>query len=233
MINVLIVEDDPMVAELNRRYLEKVAGFSLVGAVQTTKEAKAILETQKVDLLLLDVFMPGGNGLNLLREVREMGLAVDAILITAASDTGKIQSALRFGAIDYLIKPFEFERFRQALLRYKEKNTILHKNETLSQEEIDQRLFEPEGREKAMEKSLPKGLTKSTLQIIIETVKELKSFSTDEIAEKTSISRVSVRKYLVFLTEINILEETLVYGIGRPVYQYSYKGNGKSLEGYL
>jgi response regulator of citrate/malate metabolism len=233
MIKVLIIEDDPMVAEFNKRYLNKIDGFTLVDVVHTTKEAKSVLESEKVDLMLLDVFMPGGNGLELLSEIREKGLAVDAILITAASDSEKIQSALRFGAIDYLIKPFEFDRFKQALLRFKEKYTIFHKSENLSQEEIDQRLFEPERSVKEMDKSLPKGLTKSTLQMIVETVKELKNFSTDEIAEHTSISRVSVRKYLVFLTEINILEETLVYGIGRPVYQYSYKDNDKVLAGYL
>ncbi|TYR74408.1 response regulator [Rossellomorea vietnamensis] len=233
MIKVLIIEDDPMVAEFNKRYLDKVDGFALVDVVHTTKEAKSVLELEKVDLMLLDVFMPGGNGLELLREVRERGLAVDAILITAASDTEKIQSALRFGAIDYLIKPFEFDRFKQALLRFKEKQTIFHNSEKLSQDEIDQRLFEPEKSEMETDKSLPKGLTKNTLQVIVETIKELKNFSTDELAEHTNISRVSVRKYLVFLTELKVLEETLVYGIGRPVYQYSYKENDKVLEGYL
>ncbi|WP_421378821.1 response regulator [Bacillus salacetis] len=233
MIKVLIIEDDPMVAEFNKRYLDKVGGFSLVGVVHTTKDARLVIESEKVDLLLLDVFMPGGNGLELLSEIREKGMAVDAILITAASDSEKIQSALRFGAADYLIKPFEFDRFKQALLRFKEKYTIFHNSDNLSQEEIDQRLFEPESTQRKMDKSLPKGLTKSTLLVIVETVKKLKNFSTDEIAEQTNISRVSVRKYLVFLTEINVLEETLVYGIGRPVYQYSYKDNEKIVEGYL
>ncbi|EDL66124.1 response regulator [Bacillus sp. SG-1] len=233
MIKVLIIEDDPMVAEFNKRYLEKVEGFTLVDVVNSVKEAKLILDTQQVDLILLDVFMPAGNGLELLSDIRERGLAVDAILITAASDTEKIQSALRFGAIDYLIKPFEFERFKQALLRFKEKYSVFNRNENLSQAEIDERLFEPESGQKESQKSLPKGLTKSTLHIIIEKVRELKQFSTDEIAEHTNISRVSVRKYLVFLTEINVLEESLIYGIGRPVYQYSYIENEKVLQGYL
>lgn len=233
MINVLIVEDDPMVAEFNKRYLSNVDGFRLVDIAYSVEEATDIIESIEIDLILLDVYMPGKNGLDLLSSIREKGLAIDVILITAASDVDNIQSALHYGVIDYLIKPFEFLRFKQALLRYKEKFEVLHKRENLNQQELDQKLFNPEQIEVKEQKSLPKGLTKSTLLIIMDTIKQLKSFSTDEIAVCAKISRVSVRKYLVFLAEIEVLEETLTYGIGRPVYYYSYKGNMDILKSYL
>lgn len=235
MINVLIVEDDPMVAEFNKRYLSKVEGFQLVDIAGSVEEATKLMEEKEngIDLILLDVYMPGENGLDMLSTIRKKGLPIDVILITAATDTENIQSALHYGAIDYLIKPFEFARFKQALMRYKEKFEILHKRERLNQKELDQKLLNSE-REKMMEdKVLPKGLTKSTLLIIIDTIKKVKSFSTDDIAESTGISRVSVRKYLMFLVDIDVLEETLTYGIGRPVYQYSYKGNSDILDAYL
>src|SRR3954453_13487931 len=116
MIKVLIVEDDPMVAEFNKRYLKEMKGFCLSGIVYNVKDAREFLEKEQVNLVLLDVYMPGTNGLELLHFIREQKVDVDVILITAAADTEKIHTALRLGAVDYLIKPFEFQRFNQALV---------------------------------------------------------------------------------------------------------------------
>jgi two-component system, CitB family, response regulator MalR len=226
MIRVLIVEDDPMVAEFNKRYLKEMKGFSLSGIVHTVKEAKEFLERNQVNLILLDVYMPGTNGLELLHFIRKQSMAVDVILITAAADTEKIQTALRLGAVDYLIKPFEFERFNQALLQYKEKYAFFKKNQVFKQEDLDDRFFHSELRRTGEQiDELPKGLTSSTLQIILNVIKAKESslFSTDDIAESTYISRVSVRKYLKYLTQLGVLEESLTYGIGRPVYFYTLK----------
>ncbi|TXC92929.1 response regulator [Metabacillus litoralis] len=232
MINVLIVEDDPMVAEFNKRYLSKIEGFSLVQIANTVGEAITVMQSDSIDLILLDVYMPGQNGLELLSSIREKELSIDVILITAASDVDKIQSALRLGVIDYLIKPFEFERFKQALLRYKEKFDLFHKNDTLNQQMLDNQLLKPQYSTLKEDRSLPKGLTLSTLNVIVDTSKKLISFSTDDVAEYTNISRVSVRKYLLFLSEIGFLRETLMYGIGRPVYHYTYEGNDDVLMEY-
>lgn len=226
MIKVLIVEDDPMVAEFNKRYLKEVEGFSLSGTVHNVKDAIDFLHKNHVHLILLDVYMPGSNGLELLSFIREQKIATDVILITAASDADKIQTALRYGAVDYLIKPFEFERFNQALMQYKEKFHFFAKNEVIRQKELDESIFQsnlkPSGESM---NDLPKGLTNSTLQAVVNVIKAKGSsqFSTDEIAESTYISRVSVRKYLKFLTDLGVLEESLTYGIGRPVYLYSLK----------
>ena len=59
MIQVLLVEDDPMVAELNRLYLGRIPGFELVASARSAAEALDLLRTHTVDLLLLDIFMPG------------------------------------------------------------------------------------------------------------------------------------------------------------------------------
>lgn len=234
-INVLIVEDDPMVAELNKRYLSKVEGYQLVDTAYSVEEATQLLKERADDiqLILLDVYMPGLNGLDMLSQIRVKDLPIDVILITAASDTENIQSALHYGVIDYLIKPFEFTRFKQALMRYKDKFELLQKRERLDQKELDQKLLNSNQEDTIGKKFLPKGLTKSTLLIIIDTIKNTTSFSTDDISESTGISRVSVRKYLMFLVEIDVLEETLTYGIGRPVYHYSYKGNSEMIHAYL
>ncbi|MCD8828971.1 response regulator [Staphylococcus gallinarum] len=225
MIRVLIVEDDPMVAQLNKQFIEKVEGYDLVDITHNVKDATSVIETQSIDLVLLDVYMPDENGLTLLTYIREHHYKIDAILITAASDADKIQTAMRYGAIDYLIKPFEFERFKQSLLQYKHKHQFFNENQSFDQSTLDSRLFNKSETKSDGTATLPKGLTKGTLQAIIDNVTHSgkQTFSTDEIAEIADVSRVSVRKYLKFLADINVLEESLTYGIGRPVYQYKFR----------
>lgn len=223
MIRVLIVEDDPMVAEFNKRYLEQVEGFQLVSVVSSVNEALNLLEKQTIDLILLDIFIPGMNGLDLLLLIRETGMKVDVIFITAASDMNRIQTALRYGAVDYLIKPFEFDRFNEALSAYREKFMFMKNQHVLSQKELDRQILHKNPR--VMAEELPKGLTQGTLQIIWETAQSMggSPFSTEEIAGRVGISRVSVRKYLKFLSDMDALYVQVHYGtIGRPIYQYKY-----------
>ncbi|HSP23041.1 MAG TPA: response regulator [Planococcus sp. (in: firmicutes)] len=224
MINVMIVEDDPMIAALNRQYTQQLDGFRVAGIAANTQQAAELLAQQKIQLILLDIHMPGLNGLDFLRWVREENLELDVILITAASDIQPIQQALRLGAVDYLIKPFEFSRFQEALEQYSKHHHRLEDKNNVNQQELDRMLRKksPAAAARSVYPKLPKGLTKTTLQTINEKIlaSGTEAFSTEEIAEASRISRVSVRKYLKFLTEIAYLEETLVYGVGRPIYHY-------------
>jgi two-component system, CitB family, response regulator MalR len=228
MIQVMIVEDDPMVAQLNKRYVEQLDGFTPSHLSKTANEALSTLASTKIDLVLLDVYMPGVNGIEFLKLVREQNRDVDVILITASSEINQIQQALRLGAIDYLIKPFEFDRFQEALLNYKRNYYKLNDKDQMNQKELDHMLratlpVPEEVHEPSDNRLLPKGLTKNTLETINTTILSLKAnqFSTDDIATTTNISRVSIRKYLKFLSSIGYLEETLTYGVGRPIYQYA------------
>jgi two-component system, CitB family, response regulator MalR len=233
MINVLIVEDDPMVAEFNKRYLKEIDGFFLVGTAQTVNEAINIIENKKVNLILLDIYMPGENGLTLLSKIRKEKRQVDVILITAATDIDKIQTALRYGAVDYLIKPFEYDRFHQAIISYKQKFFYLNQQTVMSQNDLDKLLLVKKDELKATEplSPLPKGLSRKTLNIVFDAIKDHGNtpFTTDEMAEITEISRVSIRKYLKFLNEIHVIDETLTYGIGRPLYSYMFNRSNQTL----
>lgn len=233
MINVLIVEDDPMVAEFNKRYLKEIKGFFLVGIVHSVNEATKIIGNQKVDLVLLDIYMPGENGLTLLSKIREEKKELDVILITAASGVDKIQTALRYGAVDYLIKPFEFERFHQALTTYRETFLFLNQQTEMNQKDLDKLLLVKKDELAVNEalNALPKGLSRKTLNIVFDAIKQqgANPFTTDEMAEITDISRVSIRKYLKFLNQIRVIDETLTYGIGRPIYTYMFNGTKQSL----
>lgn len=238
MIRVLIVEDDPMVAALNRQYVEQIGGFTVSGTASDTNKAKKFLSEAEIDLILLDIHMPGMNGIEFLGWIREQKQDLDVVLITAASEMDQIQRALRLGAADYLIKPFEFSRFQEALLQYKKNFHKIRDKSRVNQQELDrllQRKNTP-GSEFANLRALPKGLTKNTLQTINEVIlsMETATFSTDELAKAVNISRVSVRKYLKFLTEIGYLDEDLIYGVGRPIYQYHLNKEGSQrLQPYL
>ena len=236
MLNILIVEDDPMVAQINQQFIKKIDDQTSVDIASNVKEAIKHIENKEIDLLLLDIYMPEENGLTFLKYVREQGYKIDAILITAATDIEEIQTAFRYGAVDYLIKPFDFERFQQSLLRYKKGLTFFNKTSSINQTDIDAEFLNKEIVDRDSELKLPKGVTEATLQVIIDKMKyfEENEFSTDDISKHVNISRVSVRKYLKFLTDIEVLEESLNYGIGRPINFYKIKkDNLQYLKGYI
>lgn len=220
MIKVIIVDDDPMVAEFNKRYVELVEGFQLQAVVHSADEALKVLDAEEIDLILLDIFMPGMNGLELLTKLRQVGKGVDVIVITAACDSNSIKKALQFGAVDYIIKPFEFERLNSALLAYKSLASLMEDQDRLSQVELDQCVLY---KEQPLSVQLPKGIDRNTLTVTWEQIKALEQslFSTEEMAKYIGISRVSMRKYLEFLRQIGTLKLELIYGtVGRPVYKY-------------
>ena len=123
MINVLVVDDDAMVAELNRCYVGQIAGFTCCGTASTLQQAKEmVLNSQlPIDLILLDVYMQQDNGLDLLPELRNARRPVDVIVISSAADANTIKKSLNYGVVDYLIKPFQFSRFEEALTGWQPK----------------------------------------------------------------------------------------------------------------
>jgi CitB family two-component system response regulator MalR len=224
MIRVLLVEDDPMVAELNRMYLSRVPGFETVASARSASEALELLQSHTVDLLLLDIFMPGQSGIELMEGIRRRALDVDVIFVTAARDVATIDRALKLGAVDYLIKPFEFERLKQALDRYGETRRMIRDGQTLDQAELDRRLARrtPEGRKA---EGLPKGLDRNTLDKVLQAISAWPEttpwFTSEEVGQQVGISRVSVRKYFEFLCTLKVLRMEPGYGTGgRPVHRF-------------
>ena len=219
MINVLVVEDDPMVAQLHEHYLSQIKGFQLCDVANNGDMALKLLSKKSYDLLILDIFMPTMDGLQLLARIREHGFDVDVIIVSAANDKDKIKQASRLGAVDYIIKPFEFERFNLALNNYLKRYNIVSEQSILEQSDLDQTIIR---REEQVAVSLPKGLDKNTLATVWQCICQLEGmFTTEEVASKVGISRVSIRKYLEFLKSLHLLKLDLHRGsVGRPVYKY-------------
>lgn len=225
MIDVLIIEDDPMVAKFNSIYLESIPDFNLLGIVSNVEEGREFLESNAVDLLLLDVYMGKTTGLEFLVELRNKGNTIDVIVITAANDKQSVQTALRYGAVDYLIKPFSFERFQEALLQFQRNFRLLQTKSTISQDAIDSFLRKPK-KSGDSNFELPKGLTMATFSRIAKQIieRERDHFSAAELAEETGISRVSIRKYLNYLAESELLTVDVVYQeTGRPLHHYKLR----------
>ncbi len=128
-INVLIIEDDPMVSYINRKFTEKVPGFKVIKEINFQEKRRIEFDDLKnADLLLLDIYLPGEDGINLLKKIRASNINIDVIIISAAKDVSHISDALNLGVVDYLIKPFTFERFKMSLIGYKQLKRNLKKN---------------------------------------------------------------------------------------------------------
>ena len=117
-IRVVIAEDDLQIAEIQKRFLERIEGFELVGIAHGLTEARDLVDVLKPELLLLDIQFPSGTGLDLLRELRADKSTTDVILITAAKEVDTLREALRGGVFDYILKPLVFERLQEALSNY-------------------------------------------------------------------------------------------------------------------
>lgn len=221
----MIVEDDPMVREINSRFLEKLPNFKLTNAVSSIKEAQEFLYHNKVDLILLDIYLPKENGIDLLKWLRKNEMETDVIFITADKTSSMVQEAFRYGAVDYLIKPFTFDRFKESMINYKERYYSIKDFDTIEQNELDKYMFKnTSGNEKEnFDNYIEKGINKYTYNIIWIIVEKLvdEYATTEEISEKSGVARVTVRKYLEFMLKEGKVEKIIEYGkIGRPQYKY-------------
>lgn len=216
---ILIVEDDPMVALINKRFLENIGFKNILGPVQTEEEIIKVLDKENIDLILLDVYLPKKNGIDILKSLRYKKYLTDVIMITAANSVEEVKRAFAYGVTDYLVKPFEFERFEEAVNKYKQKNNLLNKREALSQQDID--VISKSLEEKI---ELPKGLNQKTLDRIMEFLKENqgKVWTLREIAYELKISNVTIKKYMDYLEDVKKVNVTLTSGnVGRPEYKYT------------
>lgn len=228
-IRVVVIEDDPMVQQINRTFIEQVPAFEVVGVAANGVEGIKLVSELAPDLVIMDVFMPIQDGIKTLKQLRAGKEAVDVIVITAANDKPTIQTMLRYGAMDYIIKPFQFERIQQALENFREFRNQLHREGMASQSEVDQLLFR-----KATEPSresmdgmlefdvLPKGLHAVTLeQIVRQLGKSAEAQSAEEVAERVGIARVTARRYLDYLVKLGHVQLAVIYGgVGRPTNRY-------------
>jgi len=218
MRDVLVVDDDFMVAEIHRRFVEQVDDFRAVGVARTGAEALSAARELRPQLILLDVYLPDMTGLEVLQRLRADGDRVGVIMITAARELDTVSGALDGGAADYLIKPFEFDQLKAKLEAFATRADALESADGVDQSLIDS-LFGGTAHTPQKE-VLPKGLGSETGQLVLDAVRRAGEVSAAECAEQVGISRVSARRYLEHYLSTGALEIRLQYGVGRPERRY-------------
>lgn len=220
MIRVLIVDDDYMVARVHRQYVEKIAGFEVVGVALNGAEALSLVESANPDLVLLDIYLPDVSGIEVMRRIR-LDHGADVITITAARDIETLRAAMQFGAVHYLVKPFSFPALRQWLQRYAQwAHQFTGARGAVDQAAIDRMVGAL--RSEPIEREIPKGMSDATMELIVSIVGAADGeISAAEVADGSGVSRVTARRYLEHLRRSGRIGMRLRYGSsGRPTHLY-------------
>jgi response regulator of citrate/malate metabolism len=223
MIGVLLVDDDALTLELHRTYVERLEGFRVTAECSGARAAvTAVLgDSGGIDLVLLDVTMPDGTGLDVLRHVRARGSDVDVIAITGVRDAEVVRQMVSLGVSQYLVKPFTFGVFRERLEQYRDyRQRAREAVGAPTQSEIDALVgaFRP-----AVAVELPKGLSNDTLERVTADVRVHGPVSAAEAAGRLGMSRVAARRYLEHLVTVGRVARAPRYGSpGRPESEYRW-----------
>lgn len=110
MLKCIVVEDETLAQDVIRNHLARIEGLELAGVFRTAPDAVPLLESGNVDILFLDIRLPGMSGLHFLRTLADPPLVV----LTTAYAEYALES-YEFNVIDYLLKPISFERFSKAV----------------------------------------------------------------------------------------------------------------------
>lgn len=215
----MIVEDDPMVAMINEQFVNRSGDFSVAYRCSNGEKALAVLESSPVDLVIMDVYMPVQDGIETLKKIREKDIPVSVIMVTAANDNRTVEEAIRLGAVDYLVKPFTFDRFKQALEKFRSNKQVLDTGRVLDQKNIDILLGNAAT---ARQEQEPKGIQDKTRERLMDCLAVSGEWLTgEEISERTELSVVTVRKYMNYLVETGEVQGRMNYETGgRPSMLY-------------
>lgn len=212
----IIVEDQPHVAQYLAQYLIQTGRYMVMGMANNVAAAEALLGAMQPDLLLLDVYLPDGNGLKLMKSHHDKLQKTEVFLLTAAKEVQVLEQAMKLGVSDFLVKPILQSRLEQALQNFENRHKQLSGASELTQTVVDQ-FFSRQSDGKAQR--LPKGVDGLTLQKIqqVFTAAPKDSLSAQQVGDTVGVSRSTARRYLEYLLETEELIAEQVYGnVGRP-----------------
>ncbi len=227
MIRVLVVDDDFMVAKVHAGFVGRVPAFRVVGVAHTGADALDAVARLHPDLVLLDIYLPDMNGVDVLRRLRETVPDVDVLVITAAREADTVRTALRGGVVNYLLKPFDAEALRARLEQYAATRLSLATAPTVGQADLD-RLFgarSPRAAGSVRDEAVPKGLSPESADLVRRVLRDTDGdLSAAECAQRCGLSRVSARRYLEHFIETGQAEVRLRYGVaGRPQRRFAWR----------
>ncbi|WP_313817955.1 response regulator [Citricoccus sp.] len=209
---VLVVDDDFRVASMHAAYVDAVAGFTSLPPVNDARVVARTVAETRPDLVLLDLYLPHVSGLDLLSV-----LDVDAFVLSASGEGESVRTALRRGALAYLVKPFAEKALADRLRAYARYRRLLAGG-THDQVGIDRArrvlLVESE--------QAPASAAATTEQSVLEAVTAATGdLTVMEVAEAVGISRATAQRYLSHLAQTGQVNLGLRYGArGRPEHRY-------------
>ncbi len=212
---VMIVEDDVLVRAIHQTLIEDLPGFEVVSAVGSLAQADQDLRSVSVDVLLADIYLPDGNGLSWAAQLPRTSAGPDIIMITAANDLPTVQTAVRSGVLDFLIKPFERQRLYAALQRHQQRRSLASPAH-LTQYAVDRLLrHDPVSH-------LPKGIDAATLgrvQLLLDGAAP--PLSAEAVGGHLGVSRITAWRYLEYLVGLSLAQIEVQYqATGRPLKLY-------------
>lgn len=226
MIRTLVIDDDFQVARIHAASVERVEGFVCIGQAHSAAEARAAVERDRPDLLILDVYLPDEDGLSLLRSLASEGQPPDTIFITAARDVTTVRAAMGLGAVYYLVKPFGFPQLREQLLGYRawREQLAVGAGAPADQATVDSlfNLLRPRTVDPAGRLGLP-----PTMEKILQTVRAAAHpIGAAAVAQALGMSRPTAQRYLSELQRRALIDLELSYGAtGRPEHRYRAPGH--------
>jgi response regulator of citrate/malate metabolism len=219
VIRVLVVDDQPVVAAVHREMVDRVDGFRAVAVAHSGPAALVRAEHGGVDLVLLDLSMPGMGGIEVCRRLHGMSEAPDVIAVTAVRDMATVRSAVRLGVVLYVVKPFTFAMLRERLRQYASFRRAAAAGTAVDQREIDKALA-------TLRAPTPVPVPKSMSAESLDAVRAVLIGAADgltaaEVADRTGMARVTARRYLEHLVTSGVCVREPVYGhAGRPLLRY-------------
>lgn len=221
MIKTLVVDDDYRVAKAHAASIDRVDGFTAVGQAHSCDEARNLVRSLSPQLLLLDLYLPDGHGLDLIRELAELDLdpRPDFVVITAAQDIASVRNAMQLGAMYYLVKPFGFAQLREQLTAYRQLHEGLDQVAVANQQTVDALygLLRGPADRLADRRRMP-----PTMARVLDSVRAAEhDMSAADVADELGVSRATAQRYLADMVRRGTVELVLNYGsTGRPEHRY-------------
>ncbi|MCK8615253.1 response regulator [Gordonia sp. C13] len=213
-LGVLIVDDDFRVAALHSTIVDAVRGFSVRARVGSVAEARrAFVDHPDIDLALLDVYLPDGSGIDLVAE-----LDCDCFIVGAETDAAAVRTAMRAGALAYLIKPFDDADLARRLAGYAQYRRVLS-GENVDQHAVDAALSALRFGTRAAERSESGSPTEQRILDLF--VDADTGLFADDVSREVGIAAPTARRHLANLVAAGRLRMSLQYGTtGRPRQEY-------------
>ncbi|MEO7123334.1 MAG: response regulator [Lacisediminihabitans sp.] len=224
-LTVLVVDDDYRVASVHVGFVERVAGFRVIGQAHSAAEALELVRTHRPDLVLMDIYLPDGSGLDVVRRLLTSSSAPAVFIISAATDIENVRLAVQLGAVHYLVKPFSFAALEERLTTFRNAHThILDWPDDATQEDIN-KVFDLLRPTHAEELHTERRRLAPTLQLIYDALaSHSTSLSAADVAVAVGISRATAQRALTQLEQSQVIKLELRYGsAGRPEHRYSLK----------